>query len=70
MKKGLRNQIDRFYEEMEQEESYDLDEMAYNLVPKLDYEIERLEKENMWLYGKLNMIGDIIEKSRDESKKL
>ena len=45
MKESLRKSIDRFYEEMEQEESYDLGEMAVNLVPKLDYEIERLEKE-------------------------
>lgn len=66
MNKGLRKQIDRFYEEMKQEESHDLGELSFNLVLKLDYEIERLEKENMWLYGKLNMISEIIEKGRNE----
>ena len=64
--KGLRNQIDKFYKEANEEESWDLGEMAVNLVPKLDYLIEKLENENQSLYGKLNMISDIVEKGRKD----
>ena len=64
MNVGLRRQIDRLYEEMEKEESWDLGEMAVNLVPKMDYLIEKLEGEIESLYGRLNMISNIIEAGR------
>lgn len=68
MSNGLKHLLDRFYEEMEKEESFDLGELACLLVPKLDYRIDKLEKENQLLYGQLNMIGDIIEEGRKEVK--
>ncbi|MGJ0846520.1 hypothetical protein ACR77J_07520 [Tissierella praeacuta] len=68
MSNGLKHLLDRFYEEMEEEESFDLGELACLLVPKLDYRIDELEQENQWLYGKLNIIGDIIEEGRKEIK--
>lgn len=41
------------------------------VLTNVDYvlmENEILKKENQWLYGKLNQIGDLIERGRDESK--
>ncbi|MGM0904229.1 MAG: hypothetical protein ACQEXB_24395 [Bacillota bacterium] len=35
---------------------------------ELKEKVERYEREVQWLYGKLNMIGGIIEKSRGEFK--
>lgn len=46
MEKSLENQINEFYKEMDKEESWDIGHMACNLVPKLHYKIEKLEKEN------------------------
>lgn len=37
-------------------------------VPQFIEELEKVQKENQWLYGKLNSIGDIIEKGRKESE--
>lgn len=50
---GMEYWLNRFYEEVEQEESFDLGEIACILVPKLDYEIEKLRKEIALLQGKL-----------------
>ncbi|MNW54884.1 hypothetical protein D3C74_325080 [compost metagenome] len=36
------------------------------LLTEKEATIERLEKENQWLYGKLNQIDTIIEKGRSE----
>lgn len=32
--------------------------------------LEKLEEENQWLYGKLNMISDIVERGRTEARRL
>ena len=32
--------------------------------------LEKLEEENQWLYGKLNMISDIVERDRTEARRL
>lgn len=32
--------------------------------------LEKLEEENQWLYGKLNMINDIVERGRTEARRL
>lgn len=32
--------------------------------------LEKLEEENQWLYGKLNMISDIVERARTEARRL
>ena len=53
MDKGLRNQIDRFYEEVNEGKSCDLGEMAVNLVHKMGYLIEGLEIENQRLVDRL-----------------
>lgn len=44
MELGLEKEIRRFYEEMENEESCDLGEMACLLVPKLVSKVKSLEK--------------------------
>ena len=31
--------------------------------------LEKLEEENQWLYGKLNMISDIVERGRTEARR-
>jgi hypothetical protein len=31
--------------------------------------VEELKQENQWLYSKLNMISEVIEKGREESQK-
>lgn len=43
MKTKLIKEINRFYDEMENEESTDIGELACNLVPKLVYRIKELE---------------------------
>ena len=45
MELGLKKKIDRFYEEMNREESFDIGELACDLIPDLVYKIKQLEKQ-------------------------
>lgn len=49
-------------------EDRDIIEILEVLQCTEDY-IEELKNENQWLYGKLNIISDVIEKSRNEIPK-
>jgi hypothetical protein len=37
-------------------------------IERQQHEIERLQLENAWLYGKLNLINDVLEEARNEIK--
>ena len=41
------------------------EEIAYEAISKAIDMLEKLESENQWLYGKLNMISHIIEEGRN-----
>jgi len=45
MELGLQKKIDRFYEEMDKEDSWDIGELACYLVPELVSKIYQLEKQ-------------------------
>ena len=45
MKLGLQKKLDRFYEEVNSEESWDIGELAIDLVPDLESQIRYLEKQ-------------------------
>ena len=45
MELGLKKAVDRFYDEMDKEESWDIGEMACSLVPRLVSKIYELEKQ-------------------------
>ena len=45
MELGLKNKIKRFYDEMDKEDSWDIGELACDLIPDLVYKIKQLEKQ-------------------------
>ncbi|MED1863394.1 hypothetical protein P4V41_07990 [Fictibacillus nanhaiensis] len=64
---GMKTYCDMYWDN--EEVNIDLANRIIVNVPHLINHIKHLEKENSWLYGRLNLISDIIENGRNEVKK-